>query len=109
VAAAREDERVAGRSYGYVVVPRGGLRAAGRAFAEGPRAVGRGWCPILVAAGCVPITQADYEAWVAGRELEAWGEPASRRRDAVPQEQQEQGAAPAAGVKKRGKARLVTV
>jgi hypothetical protein len=52
-----------GRSYGYVLVPDGGLRVQGVGFPGGPRAAGKsGWYKLLVAAGCRVITREDFEA-----------------------------------------------
>lgn len=61
------DTRVQGKSYGYVVVPEGGLSVAGVKFPAGPRPAGNGrssWFKTLVAAGCRQITQAEYEAYL---------------------------------------------
>lgn len=62
------DDRLPGRSYGYVIVPQGGLRVDGISYPGGPRAVSKAQHPILVAAGCEPISQTVYEAWLVAGE-----------------------------------------
>jgi len=76
------DNRNVGTSYGYVMVPEGGLKVDGVKFPAGPRAAGKsGWYKLLVAAGCREISQAEYEGLIeAGQSpARAVGAPARGR------------------------------
>src|SRR5689334_13245637 len=59
------------KSWGYVVVPAGGLTVGGVTFPAGPRRAGKGehggWFRLLVGAGAEPISQAQFEQWEAER------------------------------------------
>ncbi len=60
-----KDGREQGVSYGYVVIPAGGLTVDGVRFPEGPRAAGKkGWHRLLLLAGCEEIEQSEYEAFL---------------------------------------------
>lgn len=59
--------RKQGASYGYVTVPKGGLRIDGVSFPEGPRAAGKkGWFKLLLINGAEEISQAEYEDQLTG-------------------------------------------
>ena len=57
-----QDTRKQGTSYGYVLIPEGGITIDGVTFKEGPKAAGKsGWFKLLRDAGCAVITQGEYE------------------------------------------------
>lgn len=73
-----KDTRVQGTSYGYVVVPDGGLSIQGVKFPAGPRQAGKsGWYRLLVEAGARPISEQEFETYLKT------SEPAPRAKQPV--------------------------